>query len=182
MIEGSSMGSLAVVTGPALLTNAAALLLLGATNRHHAALGMYQRLRSRRLPANHEALAVLRDQTAAAERRAGLLCRALVPLQMAVLAFGIATAFTLLEATLDPALGLQTLTAKAAVWSASAGLVGLSIGVLMLTFAPTGGVPDEAFGHQRPVHPEPLASAGNQRVAASIHRGGRLQTRRAVPP
>jgi Protein of unknown function (DUF2721) len=138
------MGSLAVVTGPALLTNAAALLLLGATNRHHVALGMHQRLRSRRPPANHEALVALRDQIVAAQRRAGLLSRALVPLQMAVLAFAIATVFTLLEATLDPALGLQAVTAKAAVWSASAGLVGLPIGVLMLTFAPTGGLPDES--------------------------------------
>jgi len=73
-MPASLVSTLSLITGPALLTNASAVLLLGATNRYDMAVGL---------------------------RRHGLLSQAMLLLQLAVGCFGIATLAALVGLCVD---------------------------------------------------------------------------------
>ncbi|WP_454725218.1 MULTISPECIES: DUF2721 domain-containing protein [Cupriavidus] len=94
MLDSNLLSDLSFIAGPALLTNASTVLLLGATNRYGLALDRARKLAAEISDAAefHRPLAPASSlQLATAERRVVLLLRSMAVLYVAVAGFGLGT-------------------------------------------------------------------------------------------
>lgn len=119
-MPASLASTLSLITGPALLTNASTVLLLGATNRLGMALD-----RQAGKPAGA-------DPDAA--RRVTLLRRAMLLLQAAVGSFGIGTLIAMLGLCIEQAIapGADALANPAVLCTVTVGGITLILGVITL--------------------------------------------------
>lgn len=114
-MSASLISTLSLITGPALLTNASAVLLLGATNRWSMAVEARRRV----------------------HRRIALLRRAMLLLQLAVWSFGTGTFIAMLAICAEQiAPGVDVLANPAVIFAAIVGGSALVCGVVTL-FAET---------------------------------------------
>ncbi|WP_420992137.1 DUF2721 domain-containing protein [Cupriavidus sp. 30B13] len=94
MFDSNLLSDLSFIAGPALLTNASTVLLLGATNRYGLALDRARKLAAEISDATefHRPLAPSSSlQLATAEQRVVLLLRSMALLYVAVAGFGLGT-------------------------------------------------------------------------------------------
>ena len=119
-MSASLTATLSLITGPALLTNASTVLLLGATNR----LGM----------ALNGPAGSLAAMDADATRRVTLLRRAMLLLQAAAGSFGIGTLIAMLGVCIDQAMasGADEVANPAVLCSVTVGGLALILGVITL--------------------------------------------------
>lgn len=123
----SLVSSLSLITGPALLTNASTVMLLGATNRYGMAITILNDAGER--PADHDkaALPFMR-------RRIRLSSMAMLWLQLAVGSFGLSTLSALVGLCFGQSVapGIDTLITPILLGCAAIGGVGLILGVSTL--------------------------------------------------
>ncbi|CAG9164336.1 hypothetical protein [Cupriavidus pampae] len=123
----SLVSSLSLITGPALLTNASTVMLLGATNRYGLAINVLSDVGER--PCDHD-----KAMVPFMRRRTRLLSKAMLWLQLAVGSFGLSTLSALAELcfgqTVAP--GIDTLITPLLLGCSTIGGVGLILGVSTL--------------------------------------------------
>jgi len=123
-----------LIAGPALLTNACSVLLMGTVNRYGRALDRTRALRA--LPAEAGAEALIAQQMALADRRVLAILRSMTAFYLAVGAFGLATLTFILGATLAPELGawLARAMTVASIAATVLGVSGLLFGAANLAW------------------------------------------------
>jgi hypothetical protein len=130
----SPLAALSLVAGPALLTNASSVLLLGTINRYGRALDRARALSAQPAAETDRAKALMREQSGLADKRVLTILRSMTSFYIAVGAFGTSTLTFLLNAALGADLGGWFLWATTAISLAAAalGVSALIIGTMIL--------------------------------------------------
>lgn len=124
MLDPNLMETVALVSGPALLTNASALLLAGATNRFHLALEEQRRRPAPDWPP---------VGSSSTSKRARLSAAAVHALHFALIAFGVNCALLLAMGTVGPTMVATKVGLNAVgLVLEFVGLAGLTSGVVLL--------------------------------------------------
>ncbi|WP_155301061.1 DUF2721 domain-containing protein [Cupriavidus necator] len=132
-MPASLASTLSLITGPALLTNASTVLLLGATNRLSMVHEDQRRLVRRKRPSGASSPAP-RATAHITLRRQDLLRKAMLLLQVAVGSFGFGTLTAMLALSVEQTLPMwaDIITNPALLLSATIGGIALILGVLTL--------------------------------------------------
>jgi len=133
-MSGSLAFTLSLITGPALLTNASTVLLLGATNRLGAALDWQRILEAGTVLNKGLSDDDIQAARRSVERRISLLHRAMMLLQVAAGSSGIGTLVAMLGISVEQttAFRINTIANPALLASATVGGLGLILGVVAL--------------------------------------------------
>jgi hypothetical protein len=129
MDAGNPIAALSFIAGPALLTNASSVLLLGTINRYARALDRTRALSALPLQENSQAQALVERQLKLSEHRVRAILLSLTSFYTAVGSFALATFMFLLGAALAKELGafLSDLT----TWVSLAAVL-IGVGALIL--------------------------------------------------
>lgn len=136
MLTDDPFAALSFIAGPALMTNASSLLLLGTTNRYARALDRARLLAAQ--VAREEAGAdetermLLHRQLSGAQRRVRMVVRSLTAFYTAIGAFGVGTLSYLLGATLLAEIDTGGWSSKVMMGATTLGVICLIIGTAAL--------------------------------------------------
>ncbi len=114
-----------LIAGPALLTNACSVLLMGTVNRYARALDRTRALRTLAREAAGDQAALIARQLTLADRRVRAILRSMMSFYMAVGSFGLATLAFILHAALAVQIGAWFANAMTAA-SLGATILGVS--------------------------------------------------------
>jgi hypothetical protein len=139
MLNPSLFSALSFIAGPALLTNASSLLLLGTTNRYGLALERSQRLAGRIMEIEDDHRSVdplLLKQLDLGQQRVLLIARSLTFFYIAVCCLGLGTLSFLLGITLAEVIGptVTKVSTLAILVVTVAGVICLIVGAATLTW------------------------------------------------